>query len=141
MASALEPIVQRGAAPESSDRSFGFVFAAVFALIAGWPLWHGGTPRWWAAGLAAVFALVALVAPAILHPLNRLWLGLGRLLHMVMSPLVMGAIFFLCVTPIGWFMRLRGKDVLSLSRRPDLKSYWVERDAAASEAQSMKNQF
>ncbi len=59
--------------------------------------------------------LVALVLrPQILHPLNRAWLALGRLLHRVVSPLVMGAIFFLCVTPTAWIMRLRGKDVLSL---------------------------
>ena len=139
MATVLEPSVDRGPAPESSDRSFGFVFAAVFALIAGWPLWSGEPPRWWALGLAAAFVLVAVARPGILHPLNRAWLALGRLLHLVVSPIVMGAIFFLCVTPIGWFMRLRGKDVLSLARRSDLSSYWITRDQA--QAQSMKNQF
>src|SRR5882762_8950582 len=110
MASALEPKVDRGAAPESSDRSFGYVFAAVFALIAGWPLWHGEAPRWWAAVVALAFAAVALMRPNVLRPLNRAWLALGRLLHLVVSPIVMGAIFFLCVTPIGWIMRRRGKD-------------------------------
>ena len=139
MASVLEPSVDRGPAPEGSDRSFGFVFAGVFALIAGWPLWHGEAPRWWALGLSAAFALAAVVRPGILHSLNRAWLALGRLLHLVVSPIVMGAIFFLCVTPIGWIMRLRGQDVLSLSRRSDLSSYWITRDQA--QAQSMKNQF
>ena len=139
MATVLEPRVDRGAAPESSDRSFGFVFAVVFALIAGWPLWHGEAPRWWAVVVALAFAAVALMRPNILHPLNRAWLALGRLLHLVVSPIVMGAIFFLCVTPIGWIMRRRGKDVLSLARRPDLPSYWITRDPA--EVQSMKNQF
>ena len=57
----------------------------------------------------------------ILQPLNRAWLALGRLLHRVVSPLVMMAIFFLCVTPIAWILRLRGKDVLSLAHRPDLR--------------------
>ena len=139
MATVLEPRVDRGPAPESSDRSFGVVFAGVFALIACWPLWSAQPPRWWALGLAATFALAAVVRPQILHPLNRAWLALGRLLHLVVSPLVMGAIFFLCVTPIGWIMRRRGKDVLSLARRSDLSSYWITRDRA--EAQSMKNQF
>ena len=139
MATVLEPRVDRGAAPESSDRSFGYVFAVVFALIAGWPLWHGEAPRWWAAVVALAFAAVALMRPNILHPLNRAWLALGRLLHLVVSPIVMGTIFFLCVTPIGWIMRRRGKDVLSLARRPDLPSYWITRDQA--EVQSMKNQF
>ena len=139
MATVLEPRVDRGPAPESSDRSFGVVFAGVFALIACWPLWSAQSPRWWALGLAATFALFAVVRPGILRPLNRAWLALGRLLHLVVSPLVMGAIFFLCVTPIGWIMRRRGKDVLSLARRSDLSSYWITRDRA--EAQSMKNQF
>ena len=139
MATVLEPRVDRGPAPESSDRSFGVVFAGVFALIACWPLWSAQSPRWWALGLAATFALAAVVWPQILHPFNRAWLALGRLLHLVVSPLVMGAIFFLCVTPIGWVMRRRGKDVLSLARRSDLSSYWITRDRA--EAQSMKNQF
>ena len=53
----------------------------------------------------------------------------------------MGAIFFLCVTPIAWIMRWRGKDVLSLKRRPDLKSYWIDREPAPPDAQSMKNQY
>ena len=139
MAPVLEPRVDRGPAPESSDRSFGVVFAGVFALIACWPLWAAQSPRWWALGVAATFALAAVVRPQILHPLNRAWLALGRLLHLVVSPLVMGAIFFLCVTPIGWVMRRRGKDVLSLARRSDLSSYWITRDRA--EVQSMKNQF
>jgi hypothetical protein len=139
MATVLDPNVDRDPAPESSDRSFGFVFAVVFALIAGSPLWSGGPLRWWALGLAAAFALVAVAQPRILHPLNRAWLALGHLLHLVVSPIVMGAVFFLCVTPIGWIMRLRGKDVLSLSRRSALSSYWITRDQA--QAQSMKNQF
>jgi Saxitoxin biosynthesis operon protein SxtJ len=139
MATVLEPRVDRGPAPESSDRSFGVVFAGVFALIACWPLWSAQSPRWWALGLAATFALAAVIRPQILHPFNRAWLALGRLLHLVVSPLVMGAIFFLCVTPIGWVMRRRGKDVLSLARRSDLSSYWITRDRP--EAQSMKNQF
>jgi hypothetical protein len=141
MATILEPTIDRGPAPESSDRGFGYVFAVVFALVGAWPLIHWQTPRWWAFGVAAAFAVLALVRPQILHPLNRVWLALGRLLHKVVSPLVMGLVFFLTVTPTGWLLRLRGKDVLSLKRRPDLKSYWIKREAARPEDESMKNQF
>src|SRR5689334_6506356 len=111
MATVLEPSLARGPAPESSDRSFGFVFAGVFALIGCLPLLHFAQPRWWALGLAVAFALIAFVGPQILHPLNQAWLALGRLLHRVVSPIIMGVIFFVCVTPIAWIMRLRGKDV------------------------------
>jgi predicted membrane metal-binding protein len=141
MATVLEPSLARGPAPESSDRSFGFVFAGVFALIGCWPLLHFQPPRWWALGIAFAFALAALVRPQILHPLNRAWLMLGLLLHKVVSPLVMGLIFFLCVTPTAWIMRLRGKDVLSLSRRPDLSSYWIAREPQPPDAETMKRQF
>jgi predicted membrane metal-binding protein len=141
MATVLEPSIDRGPAPESSDRSFGLVFAAVFALIGSQPLWHLNQPRWWAYGVAIAFALFALLWPRVLHPLNRVWLALGRLLHRVVSPIIMGAVFFLCVTPIAWIMRLRGKDVLSLKRRPDLSSYWIKREAAEPAPETMKRQF
>jgi hypothetical protein len=64
----------------SSDRSFGFVFAAVFGIIAAWPLFHGAGLRWWAAGVAGAFAIVAVVMPGILAVPNRLWMkGMWRL--------------------------------------------------------------
>src|SRR5205807_9470528 len=125
----------------SSDRGFGLVFAAVFSIIGCWPLVHGQLPRWWALAVAAGFAAVALVRPQILHPLNRVWLLIGQLLHKIVSPLVMGLVFFTVVTPTGWIMRLRGKDTLSLRRRPDLKTYWIKRDPALPESETMKRQF
>src|SRR5262245_42144259 len=141
MATVLEPKIERGPAPESTDRGFGVVFAVVFLLIGCWPFLHWQPPRWWALAIAAAFALVALIRPQTLRPLNRMWLALGRLLHRIVSPLVMGLIFFTVVTPTGWIMRVRGKDVLSLRRRPDLNSYWIRRGPAQPEAETMKNQF
>jgi predicted membrane metal-binding protein len=141
MATVLEPTIDRGPPPESSDRNFGFVFAAVFALIGCWPLWHSESPRWWALIVAAVFALVALIRPQVLRHLNRAWLALGKLMHRIVSPIVMGALFFLCVTPTAYIMRMRGKDLLSLKPRPDLKSYWIEREPSSSDPEAMKHQY
>jgi hypothetical protein len=141
MATVLEPSLAHGPMPESSDRNFGFVFAVVFAIMGCWPLIRHESPRWWALGAAVLFGLLAIIRPDFLHPLNRAWLAFGRLLHRVMSPLVMGAVFFLCVTPIAWIMRMRGKDVLSLSRRPDLSSYWITRDPSPPAPETMKRQF
>ncbi len=141
MATILEPSLARGPTSESSDRSFGIVFAAVFAIIACWPLWHLEPPRWWALGVAAAFALLAIMRPNLLRFPNRAWLAFGHLLHRIVSPLVMGAIFFLCVTPTAWIMRRRGKDILSLAFRPDLSSYWIERQHSPAEPESMKRQF
>ena len=113
-----------------------------FCIIGYWPLVHGEPLRWWALIVAAAFAVLALVRPQLLHLLNRAWLAFGRLLHRIVSPLVMGMLFFTAVTPTGWLMRLRGRDVLSLKRRPELKSYWIRREAESQPApETMKNQF
>jgi hypothetical protein len=141
MVTAIEPTVSRGPEPEHSERSFALVFAALLSIYGCWPLKHLAEPRWWALALAAVVAAVGLIRPQILHPFNRGWLALGRLLHGIVSPLVMGTIFFLVVTPIAIIARLRGKDVLSLRRRPELASYWIARPPAPPIAVSMKRQF
>jgi hypothetical protein len=141
MAIVLEPSFPRDSTPESSDRSFGLVFATVFAIFSCWPLLHLERPRWWALGIAGAFAAVAFFRPHLLRSLNRVWLAVGRLLNRVMSPLIMGMIFFVCITPIAWIMRMRGKDILSLSRRPDLSSYWIPRQPLPPALETMKRQF
>jgi hypothetical protein len=70
----------------------------------------GGPVRWWALALAAAFALAALTAPSLLRPLNRIWFKFGLVLHHIVNPIMMGAIFFLAVTPMAFVMRRLGKD-------------------------------
>ena len=77
----------------ASDRSFGLVFTAVFAIVAAWPLIHGEEIRWWSAAVAVAFLVVAQAIPRFLHPLNRAWTAFGLLLHKIVSPVIMGAIF------------------------------------------------
>jgi hypothetical protein len=141
MVAAIEPILAHDHEPENSERSFGLIFAAVLGIYGCWPLLHLAGPRWWALALAAGFAVVAFVQPQIMRPFNRAWLALGRVLNRIVSPLVMGAIFFVIVTPIALAARLRGMDVLSLRRRPELASYWIQRPPAPPVAESMKRQF
>ena len=89
-----------------------------------------------------LFAVFAALFPHLLHPLNRVWLALGKLLHRIVSPLVMGAVFFLVVTPTALIMRLRGRDLLSRRWHPEQSSYWIEREAAAQPpSETMKKQF
>jgi hypothetical protein len=96
-----------------SNRNFGLVFAGVFGILAFWPLIrHGEAVRWWAVAPAAVFLGLALYADHLLTPLNKLWFRFGLLLHSVVSPLVMGALFFGAVTPFAYALRLMGKDIL-----------------------------
>src|SRR5215468_7429962 len=82
-----------------SDRSFGLTFAAVFALIGLVPLWRHHPVRWWALGISAGFLLVSIAAPSVLHRPNRLWMGLAMILNRIVSPIVMGLVFFLAVLP------------------------------------------
>ena len=121
----------------SSNRSFGIVFFVVFLLIALYPLINSGEIRIWSAVIALIFLVLGILNSIILLPLNKLWFKFGIFLGKIISPIIMGIIFFLVVTPIGLIMRLLGKDVLNLKYN-DYKSYWIEKTGPKSK---MKNQF
>lgn len=124
-----------------SERGFGLVFATVFAIIAAWPLMSGGGVRWWAAAVAGAFLVLALVVPQLLAPLNRLWFRFGLVLHRVVTPVIMGILFFLTVLPTGLMLRLFRKDPLSLRFDPAAKSYWIAREPPGPSPETMRNQF
>lgn len=118
----------RAEAPDgSSDRGFGLVFAAVFGVIGAWPLLGGGAPRLWALVAAAAFLAVAAAAPRLLAPLNRAWTRFGLLLGRIVTPLVMGLLFYGMVTPMGLAMRALGKDPLRRRFDRAAASYWIAR--------------
>ena len=121
----------------SSNRSFGIVFFIVFLIIALYPLSKNGEIRIWFVIVSLIFLLLGLFNSKILTPLNKLWFKFGVILGKIISPLVMGIMFFLVVTPIGLVMRLFGKDLLNLRYNLN-KSYWIEKDGPKSK---MKNQF
>ena len=121
----------------SSNRSFGIVFFVVFLLIALYPLAHEGEIRIWSLIISIIFLILGLLNSKILAPVNKIWFKFGLLLGKIVSPLIMGIIFFLVVTPIGFIMRLLGKDVLNLKYNKN-KSYWIEKNGPKSK---MKNQF
>jgi hypothetical protein len=125
----------------ASDRGFGLVFAGVFAVLALWPLIHGAQMRWWAAGVGAVFLLLAVFKSSLLAPLNRAWMRFGILLGKVVSPVALGVLFFLVITPIGLLVRMTGKDPLRLKLEPSDSSYWIRREPVGPDPESLTNQF
>jgi len=124
-----------------SERAFGIVFFVVFVIIGLWPLLFGGTLRLWSLSIAAIFLLAALTRPTLLSPLNRVWFLFGLLLHKIVTPVVMGIVFFLTVTPTGIIMRMMGKDPLHRRLDPNAKTYWIERQPPGPNPESMRNQF
>ncbi len=121
----------------SSNRSFGIVFFIVFLLIALYPLIDKGEFRLWSLMISIIFFILGILNSKILTPLNKLWFKFGILLGKIVSPIILGIIFFFVVTPIGVLMRFFGKDVLNLKYNNN-KSYWIEKTGPKSK---MKNQF
>lgn len=139
-----------------SDRSFGITFTVVFGLLATYFYFKGG-PSWmpasiqgaswyakaWMglAGVSGLFLLISLAVPNILHPFNVVWMKFAMVLNKIVSPIVMGLLFFLTVTPMALVVRAMGKDLLRLKLDKDAKSYWIERTPPGPPPDTMKNQF
>ena len=121
-----------------SDRSFGLTVGAAFLVLGLLPLVRHRSPRVLPLAVAGVLLLLAIVSPAALKPLNRGWSKLGLLLNRVTSPVLMAAVYFLAVVPMGLIMRALGRDLLRLRRDPQRTSYWIERTSPPG---SMRQQF
>ncbi len=128
-------------AKESSDRTFGLVFSAVFTIIALYPLLGSRGIRSWSLIAAGIFLLLALIAPVVLAPTNRLWTKFGEMLHRIVSPVALGIVFYFTVLPTGLLMRLFDKDPLRLRLDLTAKSYWIKREPPGPTAESFNNQF
>ena len=119
-----------------SNRNFGIVFFIVFLIIALWPILKQNEIRIWSLIISFIFFVLGLINSKLLTPLNKIWFKFGILLGNIISPIVMGIVFFLVVTPTGLIMRLFRKDILKLKNNKD--SYWIDKDNTNS---SMRNQF
>jgi hypothetical protein len=132
----------------SSDRGFGLtvggILLAIAAVRAGLELWDGAAPgrvEGVLAGIGALLVIFGLLAPALLAPLNRAWTGLGLLLFKVVNPVVLGLIYLTTIVPIGLWLRLRGRDLLSLRLDEQAASYWVVRAPPGPAPETMVRQF
>ncbi|WP_435151227.1 SxtJ family membrane protein [Candidatus Pelagibacter bacterium nBUS_44] len=122
----------------NSNRSFGLVFFIVLLIISIYPMFYDGQIKIFFLVLSVIFLILGLLNSILLYPLNLAWFKFGLFLGKIISPIIMGIIFFLVVTPIGLLMRLLGKDVLNLKLNKKEGSYWIEKVGPKSK---MKNQF
>ena len=128
-------------APLPSNRSFGWTFTGIFVIAGAYGLWKGGAALSWLLVLALVTAVVTLTRDTWLTPLNRAWMAFGELLGRVVSPVVLGIIFFGVFTPTGVVMRLFGRDAMCRKLDPAVRSYWVHRDPPGPADGSYRNMF
>ena len=120
-----------------SNKSFGIVFFLFFCIISIFPLLKDGNIRIWSLIIAIIFLILGLLNSKILTPLNKIWFKFGILLGSFVSPIVMGIVFFVIVTPTSLIMRVLGKNLLHL-KKSNKKTYWIARSKIESK---MKNQF
>ena len=120
-----------------TNKSFGIVFFLFFLIVAIFPLLNDGGIRTWSVIISIIFLILGLFNSRILTPLNKIWFKLGILLGNFVSPIVMGIVFFVIVTPTSLIMKVLGKNLLNL-KKGNKKTYWIERSKIKSK---MKNQF
>jgi hypothetical protein len=116
--------------------TFGILFFIFFSIVGIYPLKSGGVIRVWSVVLSLVFLIITIIRPNLFTFLNKLWIQFGILLGKIISPIVMGLVFFFVVTPIGMLLRTLKKDVMGLKR--GASSYWINRE---DKAQTMEKQF
>ena len=120
-----------------SNRSFGYVFFIVFLIISIYPKFNGGEINIYCLIASFVFLILGVLNSNLLSPLNIIWFKFGILLGKIISPIIMGIIFFFVVTPIGLIMRLLKKDLLKI-KFSENETYWIKKSGPKSK---MKNQF
>ena len=121
---------------KKNNITFGILFFIFFLIIGLYPLISIGTIRIWSITVSLVFLIITIIKPNLFTSLNKLWIKFGILIGKIISPIVMGLIFFFVVTPIGILMKILKKDVMGLKR--GASSYWITRE---DKVQSMKKQF
>ena len=121
---------------KKNNITFGILFFIFFLIIGFFPLISAGIIRIWSVVLSLVFLIITIIRPNLFTFLNRSWIQFGIFLGKIISPIVMGLVFFFVVTLIGIFVRILKKDVMGLKR--GASSYWINRE---DKLQSMKKQF
>ena len=124
--------------PQNSNKSFGLLFSIVFLIIGMWPLKNGDSLNIYFIAISITFLILGLINSKLLSPLNKIWIKLGEILGIIISPIVMFLVYFIVLTPVSLIVRLFGKDLLGLKFFKKNDTYWIKRK---SNLGSMNNQF
>lgn len=125
----------------ASPRAFGLMLAAVSLLVAMWPLLSAQSPRWWALVPALLTALLGWRTPEIFAGPNRVWMKVGELLARIVAPIALALLYFAMFVPMGWWMRVTGRNRLRLQREPGAASYWIEREPPGPSGDSLTHSY
>ncbi len=139
--SAHEDFSRQGELRGPSDRSFGWVIAVFLLVVGVWPIFHGHGVRGWALALGTAVGAVSAARPGLLGPANKIWMRFGQLLGSFVNPVVLAALFYGVITPVGWMKRRFGADALRLKPDPNAASYWIERRPPGPKPETMTQQF
>jgi len=123
---------------QSSNRSFGLLFFAVFVILGLWPLKNGESLNFYFIIASVVFLILGLLNSKLLTPLNKSWIKLGETLGIIIAPIVMALVYFAILTPVSIIVRVFGKDLLGLKFLKEKDTYWIKRKKILG---SMKKQF
>tara|TARA_B100001115_G_C15499777_1_gene236541 strand:- start:151 stop:549 length:399 start_codon:yes stop_codon:yes gene_type:complete len=123
-----------------SNKKFGLFFAIVFFLLATFFYTKNNTTLVVTfASLCFIFVLISYSMPQLLLPLNKIWMRFGFLLGIIISPIVLGIIFFCIFTPVGLVMKIFQRDELRIKLK-NRESFWKDREYN-SVTTVFKNQF
>lgn len=120
-----------------SNRNFALVFFLVFFVVGLWPITNGKEVFIWSIILSIIFLFLGLLNSKLLSPLNKIWMKFGLILGNIISPIIMGIIYFGVVTPTGFFLKIFGKDILNLKTNKS-ETYWIKKNNLNND---MRNQF
>ena len=123
-----------------SNRKFGFFFSTIFLLASFYSYFIDSEIMIYILGaFCGIFLIITIINAKILLPLNKLWMKFGILLGTIVSPIIIGIIYFGIFTPIAIIIRFAGRDELRL-RLKKQKTHWINREIL-NKIDLFKNQF
>jgi hypothetical protein len=129
----------KSATPEL--REFGATMAAILIVLGDIALLRGRAIALYLVGSGAALGVLGLAAPAVLRPLQKVWMGLGIVLGFFVSRVILSILFYIIITPIGLMMKLAGKDLLDERIDERRASYWRNRALEVRSKESYENQY